>query len=542
MNKLISLQKLWNSTIKKIGLFFKIPGLDYEQPLDFPFARSDIAMLYHIAKGDAARHIDEHTAKDMLLDAYADKLTAGSSIFAQQIIHKRLREGAQGKHDKQGKQRLQQLLAEPVLLDTLQQHCRPLRGVETEVSEQIFTDVIPVPAAWHKFMWMLPVSMGTLLVLALTSLAPAWIAVLLVWMILLAVQTRYHDAVTQWAKKVQALQALLRSFELLLEHCPQDAQAPAADRQTANKMLAELRRHKLVLLPGMREYTDWLLLDNVRHFFKTSILVRKNQDFLRRVYTHVANLEADLTLARHLQSLTQYCWSSASDKKQLCMQQVVHPMLAQATALDIRLEGRGAFISGQNGIGKSTLLRTLGLNLIVARAFGFCYAASASVPMAAVYSSMQSEDSLIANESLYQAELRRAKELLDIAESDTQAVFIIDEIFRGTNHQESISAAAAVLQSLASANMVIVSSHNLVLAPILAAYLTPLCVTAEQDELSRLQLNEGVLADPNGIRLLGTYGFGDDIKNKASRVFDWLSDYLKHPDKCEQILENRPLS
>ncbi|MFZ6743383.1 MutS-related protein [Undibacterium sp. JH2W] len=527
---------------KKIGLFFKIPGLEYEQPLDFPFARSDIAMLYRIAKGDAAKHIDEHTAKDMLLDAYADKLTAASSIFAQQILHKRLREGAQ---DKQGKQRLQNLMAAPALLDTLQQHCLPLRGVETEVSEQIFTDAIPVPAAWHKFMWLLPASMSILLVLALTSLAPAWIAVLLIWMILLAVQTRYHDAVTQWAKKVQALQALLTSFELLLDS-QKDAQAPAADRQTANKMIAELRRHKLVLMPGMREYTDWLLLDNVRHFFKTCILVRKNQDFLRSVYTHVANLEADLTLARHLQSLTQYCWSSAADKKQLRMQQVVHPLLAQATALDIRLEGKGAFISGQNGIGKSTLLRTLGLNLIVARAFGFCYAVTASVPMAAVYSSMQSEDSLISNESLYQAELRRAKELLDIAKSDMQAVFIIDEIFRGTNHQESISAAAAVLQSLAGANMVIVSSHNLVLAAILVAYLTPLCVTAEQGELSRLQLNEGVLADPNGIRLLGIYGFGDDIKNKASRVFDWLSDYLsdylKHPDKCEQILENRALS
>ncbi|MFZ6710615.1 MutS-related protein [Undibacterium sp. TC9W] len=538
MNKLTSLHNHWNRTTKKIGSFFKIPGPEYDLPVDFPFVRSDVAMLYRIAKGDAVKHIDEHTARDMLLDTYADKLTAGSSIFAQQIVHKRLREGAGGEQDKQ---RLQSLMADPALLDTLQLHCLPLRGVEAEVSEQIFTDAIPVPAAWYKFMWLLPVSISMLIVLALTSLAYAWIAVLLVWMVLLAVQTRYHDAVTRWAKKVQALQALLTSFDLLAEHYSPDAQTSAAVRQTATKINSELRRHRLVALPGMREYTDWFLLDNVRHFFKTCIVVRNNQGFLRKAYTHVANLEADLALAMHLQSLTLYCWPSVAGKKQLHMQQVVHPLLTQATALDIRLEGKGAFISGQNGTGKSTLLRTLGLNLIVARAFGFCYAAAASVPVAAVFSSLQSEDSLIANESLYQAELRRAKELLDIAESDTQAVFIIDEIFRGTNHQESISAAAAVLQSLASTNMVIVSSHNLVLAPILTAYLTPLCVTAEQGELSKLQLKEGVLADPNGIRLLGTYGFGDDIKNQASRVFDWLNDYLKHPDKCEQILENRPL-
>ncbi len=539
MNKLTSLQNHWNRLIKKMGLLVKIPVLEYSLPVDFPFARSDIAMFYQITKGDAAEHIDEHTARDMLLDTYADQLTAGSSIFAQQIVHKRLREGA---CDEQGKQRLQDMIADQALLDTLQRHCLPLRGVETEVSEQIFTDAIPAPASWYKFMWLLPLSISVLIILALTSLAYAWVAVLLVWMILLAVQTRYHDAVTQWSKKVYALQTLLKSFDLLLEHCSKDAQAIVADRQTAKKLIAGLRRHKLVLLPGMREYADWFLLANVRHFFKTCILVLKNQGFLRKAYLHVANLEADLTLARHLQSLPQYCWSSRASKKQLYMQQVVHPLLQQATALDIKLESRGAFISGQNGIGKSTLLRTLGLNIIVARAFGFCYAATASVPLGAVYSSMQSEDSLIANESLYQAELRRAKELLDISKIDTQAVFIIDEVFRGTNHHESVAAAAAVLQSLATSNMVIVSSHNLVLAPILRSYLTPLFVTAEQGELSKLQLNEGVLADPNGIRLLSSYGFGDDIKNKASRVFDWLGNYLRHPDNCEQILENRTLT
>jgi len=533
MNKLTLLQNHWNSIAGKIRFFLNVPD---KSPVDFPFARSDIAMFYRLTRDKTVKLIDEHTASDMLLDVYADQLTAESSIFAQQIVHKRLREGAQ---DEQGKQRLQKLTTDTALLDALLQQCLPLRSVETEVSEQLFTDAIPVPPAWYKFMGLLPVSMSLLFIVAMTSLASAWIAVLVIWLILLGVQTHFHEAVTQWTKKVQALQALLWSFGLLAEHHQGDAQTSAEDRQTAKTMLVELSRRKLVTLPGMREYADWFLLDNVRHFFKTSILVRKNQDSLRRVYMYVANLEADLALASHLQSLPQYCWSSVADRKQLRMQQVVHPLLSQATGLNIALEGKGAFISGQNGIGKSTLLRTLGLNLIVARAFGFCYAATASVPVAAVFSSMQSEDSLIANESLYQAELRRAKELLDIAKCDTQAVFIIDEIFRGTNHQESISAAAAVLQSLANANMVIVSSHNLVLAPILITYLTPLCVTAEQGELSSLQLNEGVLADPNGIRLLGTYGFGDDIKNKASRVFDWLSDYLKHPDKCEQILENR---
>ncbi|MFZ6767293.1 MutS-related protein [Undibacterium sp. Di26W] len=532
MNILTLLQNYWDRLVKKISFLWRLP---HKKPVDFPFARSDIAMLYRSAKSDDVKRIDEHTAKDMLLDAYADRLAVGSSIFAQQMLHQRLRVDTQ---DNDGRQRLQKLIADPVLHGILQQHCLPLREVEIEISEQIFTHAIPDPAAWYKFMWLLPVGTILLLLLALTSTAYAWLAVVLAWGVLLALQARYSDRIEEWSKKLQTLRALLKSFNSLENQAPSDTPTQTEDGNQAHRIMRSLSRPAFMFLPVVKEYTEWFLLDNIRHYFKTCMIVRNNQDFLRRVYLRVANLEADLALVRHLQSVPQYCWSSPASGKRLHLQHVVHPLLQQASALSIALEGKGAFVSGQNGIGKSTLLRTIGLNLIVARAFGFCYAASASVPVGAVYSSMQSEDSLMVSESLYQAELRRAKELLDVAGSHQQTVFVIDEIFRGTNHQESISAAAAVLQSLSSSSMVIVSSHNLVLAPLLESYLTPLCVVADHSDKSRLQLTEGVLADPNGIRLLSSYGFGEDIKNKASRVFDWLSDYLIHPDKCEQLLES----
>lgn len=104
----------------------------------------------------------------------------------------------------------------------------------------------------------------------------------------------------------------------------------------------------------------------------------------------------------------------------------------------MRRPGKGAFISEQNGIGKSTLLRTVGLNLLVARAFGFCYARKATVSMLPVYASMQNEDSLLGGESLYIAELQRARELLAAAAGPHRGILIIDEFFRGTNHMESV--------------------------------------------------------------------------------------------------------
>jgi DNA mismatch repair ATPase MutS len=182
------------------------------------------------------------------------------------------------------------------------------------------------------------------------------------------------------------------------------------------------------------------------------------------------------------------------------------------------------------------LLRTTGLNLIAARAFGFCYAASAQVPVLPVYASMQSEDSLLGGESLYMAELRRAAELLAAADGPHGGIYIIDEIFRGTNHLESVSAAAAVLDALAAKGMVIVSSHNLVLASLLEHRLAPWCVSAPDGDVGRLALVPGVLAHTNGIALLAARGFGARIEGNAARVFDWLGGYLAHPAGCGDVL------
>jgi hypothetical protein len=231
-------------------------------------------------------------------------------------------------------------------------------------------------------------------------------------------------------------------------------------------------------------------------------------------------------------------WAGRSEHGDVDLEDAVHPLLAQPAALSIGLRGKGGFFSGQNGIGKSTLLRTVGLNLVVARAFGFCYASRASVPMLPVVASMQSEDSLLGGESLYIAELARARELLAMAAGGQRATLIIDEIFRGTNHLESVSAAAAVLDVLASHDTVLVSSHNLVLASLLEHRLAPFCVAL--DETGVLTLAPGLLTHTNGIALLAQRGFGEKVEANAARVFDWLSAYLAQPGGGGMVLAALP--
>ena len=306
-----------------------------------------------------------------------------------------------------------------------------------------------------------------------------------------------------------------------------------ADAASAARLNRAIAMSTLDMIPGLREYANWFMLANVNHYYRSVGLVFENLAFVRACFESVANLEPDIALARHLLGVPFFCRSSTSCGP-IDLQDTFHPLLEQAQPLSIRLTGKGAFISGQNGIGKSTLLRTVGLSLVTARAFGFCYARHASVPDVPVYTSIQSEDSLMGGESLYMAELRRAKELLASANGPHPGVCIIDEIFRGTNHMESISAAASVLDVLAAKGTVIVSSHNLVLAALLAHRLEPLCVA--KGENGALTLSPGVLAHTNGIALLTERGFGGEVEANAAKVFDWLSAYLAEPVDCSGVL------
>ncbi|MFA9217405.1 MAG: hypothetical protein ACEQSK_09890 [Sphingomonadaceae bacterium] len=500
--------------------------------LDYSFAASDLARYHSTVAAPGSAMLDAQTWDDMLLPAYSASLTPQTSIFGQQELLHRLRGGAGT-----DVARLRLLLDDQPLRLRVQQACRDLRRADQEVSAPLFEAAqqaqlsAPALAAWLGW---LPIAFLLALVAGLASgWLLLWGAVVLLWLLLMAVQMRYHERVSDWNRSLHSLQQMLGAHVLLAEVDAVAAPLRAGAAQ-AGRLNRALTRSPLDQLPGVSEYSDWLLLKNVRHYFASRTLVAQHVDFLRDSFRSIAALEADLALAQHLAQVCSYSWAQPSDRLQLT--RVVHPLLAQAAPLSFALQdGQGAFISGQNGIGKSTLLRTLGLNLITARAFGFCYAEQAAVPLLPVYSSMQSEDTL-GSESLYQAELRRAQQLLALGERGP-ALFVIDEIFRGTNHLESVSAAAAVLHTLAARGTVLVSSHNLVLASLLEDRLSPWCVSAPDGARTRLTLARGLLADTNGLALLSARGFDPAISAKAARVFDWLSSYLSQPANAALVME-----
>ncbi len=493
------------------ALFSLLAPADTE-PAPYPFVPSDVAQLQRFCPGAAP--IDAQTWGDLLLEPYSDTLSESVSIAGRQILHQRLASGIEDIDAHTAQLRI--LMEDPAALSALHTSLRPLRRVEVEVATTLYDTTPPTPPDWIAWTWLLPLALMAAILAVMLSPA-AWLAAGAVLFVLMAQQMRYSQQVDEWKRRLDALRLVLAATALLGE----SGRAGFGDLAApARQLHKQLGRSSMTLLPGATGYADWFALANVKHYFRSAALVYAERAFLQRCYLACGNLEADVALARHLLGRDDWCWSARRDG--VALDGAVHPLMAHASPLSLALDGKGAFLSGRNGVGKSTFLRTVGINLVAARAFGFCYAASATLAALPVHASMRSEDSLLNGESLYLAELRRAKELLAASRSDVPGIFLVDEIFRGTNHLESVSAAAAVLDELASRALVLVSSHNLVLAPLLAHRLDPYFIARTEE--GALTVTAGVLAHTNGISLLADHGFGAGIEQNAARVCAWLGE------------------
>ncbi|MEQ9027075.1 MAG: MutS family DNA mismatch repair protein, partial [Aggregatilineales bacterium] len=149
-------------------------------------------------------------------------------------------------------------------------------------------------------------------------------------------------------------------------------------------------------------------------------------------------------------------------------QAIGHPLIAHSARIknDFQMEelGQAIILTGSNMSGKSSFLRTLGVNLQLAYAGGVVCADVLNTGVFRVFTSIRVSDSLADGFSYFYAEVRRLKMLLDaVREEDAPPLFyLIDEIFRGTNNRERLLGSQAYIRALVGAHGVgIIATHDL---------------------------------------------------------------------------------
>jgi DNA mismatch repair ATPase MutS len=150
-------------------------------------------------------------------------------------------------------------------------------------------------------------------------------------------------------------------------------------------------------------------------------------------------------------------------------QAIAHPLMLEDAAIrnDVALGGgapRVIIVSGSNMSGKSTLLRTIGANVVLAFAGAPVRAAAIRLSPLAIGATLRIEDSLQAGRSRFYAEILRIRGIVDIARRPTPLLFLLDEILHGTNSYDRRIGAEGIVRALVGFGAIgLITTHDLAL-------------------------------------------------------------------------------
>ncbi len=231
----------------------------------------------------------------------------------------------------------------------------------------------------------------------------------------------------------------------------------------------------------------------------------------------VAEFEALVSLSQYAFERPTQPFPRLSDERTLLNATALgHPLLSSAECVtnDVRLDSNTKLllVSGSNMSGKSTLLRTIGTNIVLALAGAPVRAASLEISTFQLATAMRISDSLQEGKSLFFAVLKRIKRVVDLADGERPLLFLLDEILQGTNSHDRRIGAEAVIRNLIDRGAIgLVTTHDLALTDIAASL--PGAVNVHfADQLKNgemtfnYHLRNGVVEKSNAIELMRLVG------------------------------------
>lgn len=194
-----------------------------------------------------------------------------------------------------------------------------------------------------------------------------------------------------------------------------------------------------------------------------------------------------------------------------------HPLVPAALCVrndvSILAETRVLLVSGSNMSGKSTLLRAVGLNVVLAMAGAPVRARRLRLTPLQVGASIRVNDSLQEGSSRFYAEITRLRQIFDLAGGDPPLLFLLDELLQGTNSNDRRIGAEGIVRALVNKGAIgLVSTHDLALTDIGGSVAGRLRNVHFQDELADgrmtfdYKLRDGVVTKSNGLELMRSIG------------------------------------
>ena len=242
---------------------------------------------------------------------------------------------------------------------------------------------------------------------------------------------------------------------------------------------------------------------------------------MEQVFAFVGEVDILISIASLRKGLDTYCLPTVKGSG-IAAVQMYHPLISNCIPNSIEVLDKSVLLTGSNMSGKTTFIRTMGINVLTGLTLNTCFAHSMTFPRLRIYSAIRISDDLLNDKSYYFEEVLTIKQLIDRSLEDIPTLFLLDEIFKGTNTIERISAGKAVLSVLTKANnLVFVSTHDIELTELLdteySLYHFSELVKDNGVDFD-YTLKEGKLKNRNAIRILQLNNYPAHLIDEAMRI------------------------
>ncbi len=483
-------------------------------------------------KKNAYHIIPNQTKNDLDIDELFKYLDRTSSKIGQQYLYYKIRVIEDSSKLLKFEKLTQLFETDEKLRLTCQLELSKLNTNNAYDLEKLIHDEVIKKPSYQKY--LIPLSISVILSFSLGFIKPIFFLLLMpIFMVNLVFHYKTKGYINYYLHAVNQLNKGLKVSEKLADYNTITAHFSNLD---FIKKIQEIRlKTKFISFEKQvnNEFAAfiWIIIELFKILFNIEAIVfysfidditnkRKSIDEL---FQFIGEIDSAITVAAIKHQNKFICKPNFVSQKALNIKEAIHPLIENCISNSIDLTNKSVLLTGSNMSGKTTFIRTIALNSILAQTLNIAFAKEFSIPFYKVYSSIRISDNLFDDTSYYLKEVLTIKELITISTKKDPCLFVLDEIFKGTNTIERIAGGKAILSYLNKGNnIVFVSTHDIELTELLENNDFELYHFSEQIVANKLffdhKLKNGKLKTRNAIKILDLYEYPQEIISDAEQT------------------------
>ena len=348
---------------------------------------------------------------------------------------------------------------------------------------------------------------------------------------------RYKSKSFAYSWSLPQLYKLIVSYEQLsklpiVKSLNLDSEEPIR-RVRKLKSLASSFRFNVKLEMGILSLA-WMFVEVVRIFFlfepitfnSIFVQVRKTKSDLIHIYQTFGLIDTLQSVSQLRNQRTDWSLPTFTNQNILDAKDMIHPLIEDCLANTFTIADKSILILGSNMSGKTSFIRTIGVNVLLSQTIHTCFAKTFSLSKQRIYSGITTKDNLIEGKSYYLSEVLHLKEIIEETQEGSNLI-LLDELFKGTNTLERVAGASSVLKYLSknTSNTILVATHDNELIDLCQSNYIPFFFSEKVDNNELVfdyKIEYKVGYNRNAIKILDLYGYPPEIVEEAMHTVEGL--------------------